>query len=107
MADPLHISNLVADPSDISNSMAEPSDICNHRFMSEPSGFRYEARANGEVVITHHERVATVLRGGKASRFLDDVARSDEQELMARVTGNYKRGNERRAQNHTRNRGRR
>lgn len=48
------------------------------------------------VVIRHHGRVATTLRGAAAARFLADVERSDPQQLMARVTGNYKRGNERR-----------
>lgn len=30
-----------------------------------------------------------------AERFLSKVERGDDQELMARVTGNYRRGNER------------
>lgn len=72
-----------------------------------PSGFRYERRSSGEVVIFHRSTVATVLRGPKAPAFLDEVAgaTSDEaQELMARLTGNYKRGNERLAAQHPRNR---
>lgn len=71
-----------------------------------PSGFRYERRSSGEVVIFHRSTVATVLRGAKASAFLDqaDGALDDElQELMARLTGNYKRGNERLAARHPRN----
>ena len=52
-------------------------------------------------MITHHGRQAAVLRGDRAEKFaakLDaaDVVVSDAQELMARATGNYKRGNERR-----------
>lgn len=73
--------------------------------MPGPEGFDYETRG-GEVVITHHGRRATVLRGTAAARFLADVEDSghdDEQELMARVTGNYRRGNERTAKNHPRN----
>lgn len=64
--------------------------------MGEPTGFSYAARKNGEIVITHWGRVATTLRGRKAARFLEDVVVEDDQELMARLTGNYKRGNERR-----------
>lgn len=64
--------------------------------MSVPSGFSYTVRKNGEVVITHQGRLATTLRGPKATRFLDQVQDRDPQELMARLTGNYKRGNERR-----------
>lgn len=58
----------------------------------------------GEVVISHHGRVATTLRGRRAADFLEDVEDEDAQELMARLTGNYRHGNERRARNHPRNR---
>ncbi|MCJ7726205.1 MAG: hypothetical protein MUP76_07445 [Acidimicrobiia bacterium] len=64
--------------------------------MAQPTGFSYVERKNGEVEISHHGRVAAVLRGGKAAGFLADVEDADDQELMARITGNYKRGNERR-----------
>jgi hypothetical protein len=63
--------------------------------MSSPSGFSYAPRKNGEVVITHHGRVAAILRGARASRFLAQIESRDDQEAMARVSGNYKRGNER------------
>jgi hypothetical protein len=68
-----------------------------------PHGFQYTS-AGGEVVISHHGRRATTLRGAVARKFLADVDRQDPQELMARVTGNYKRGNERSARSHPRNR---
>lgn len=71
----------------------------------QPEGFDYTERG-GEVRITHHGRPATVLRGARAAEFLDDVESGDPQELMARVTGNYKHGNERTARNHPRNRSR-
>ena len=73
--------------------------------MPGPEGFDYETRG-GEVVVTHHGRRATVLRGTAAARFLaevEDLGDDDLQELMARVTGNYRRGNERTARNHPRN----
>ena len=74
--------------------------------MPGPDGFDYDTRG-GEVVITHHGRRATVLRGAAAARFLADVEDGDDaQELMARLTGNYRRGNERTAKDHPRNRGR-
>lgn len=53
-------------------------------------------RKSGEVVISHHGRQATILRGKSAEKFLSRLESTNEQELMARVTGNYKRGNERR-----------
>jgi hypothetical protein len=74
--------------------------------VSAPSGFRFEERGGGVVVITHHGKHATTLRGGRAVEFLADVARGDEQLVMARWTGNYKRGNEGVARTHPRNRGR-
>ena len=71
-----------------------------------PNGFSYVVRESGEVQIAHHGRAATVLRGAVARRFLADVEAHDAQELMARVTGNYKRGNERMGKSHPRNRDR-
>jgi hypothetical protein len=59
-----------------------------------PSGFSYEVEG-AAVAIYHHGRRATVLRGTAAERFLAAVERGDPQQLMARATGNYKRGNER------------
>lgn len=73
--------------------------------MPGPSGFAFTVRG-ADVVITHHGRHATTLRGRRAADFLDDVEAGDQQDLMARVTGNYKRGNERLARQHPRNRGR-
>jgi len=65
--------------------------------MPNPTGYSYEERKNGEVVISHHGRVAVVLRGSRAEKFLAALEDDDDQELMARATGNYKRGNERRS----------
>lgn len=73
--------------------------------MTRPTGFEYRERGDA-VVITHHGRPATTLRGRRAADFLDDVESEDPQELMARLTGNYRRGNERQARNHPRNRSR-
>ena len=72
--------------------------------MPRPEGFDHTVR-DGEVVITHHGARAAVLRGRLAADFLVDVETGDPQELMARLTGNYRRGNERTARNHPRNRG--
>jgi hypothetical protein len=68
--------------------------------MPAPSGFELERRKNGEVVITHDGRIASVLRGRAADRLIARVESSDDlgaQHLMARATGNYRRGNERSA----------
>jgi len=63
--------------------------------MGQPNGFTYVVRGD-DVVITHHGRRAATLRGAKAQQFLADVDSGDPQLLMARLTGNYKHGNERR-----------
>jgi hypothetical protein len=72
-----------------------------------PTGFSYRTRAAGEVVIDHHGRHATTLRGEAAEAFLRSIegtSEADAQELMARATGNYRRGNERTARRRPRNR---
>ncbi|MGX4654517.1 hypothetical protein ACWCHM_12555 [Micromonospora sp. SCSIO 07396] len=71
-----------------------------------PEGFTYRLRKNGDVELLHHGRLATVLRGVAAARFLTVVDSDDPQELMARLTGNYRHGNERTAKRHPRNRNR-
>lgn len=72
--------------------------------MGKASGFAWKKNERGEVLVTHRGRPATTLRGRRAQEFIEDLEQHDEQELMARVTGNYKRGNERQARNHPRNR---
>lgn len=73
-------------------------------------GFTYRQRKNGEIELLHHGRLAATLRGPDALDFLreaEEGSAADAQQLMARLTGNYKRGNERQAAEHPRNRGRR
>ncbi|MDQ2738719.1 MAG: hypothetical protein M3Y35_08935 [Actinomycetota bacterium] len=72
---------------------------------NRPLGFDYQLISD-DVVISHHGRRATTLRGSAAVPFMVDVRAGDPQELMARVTGNYRHGNERTARNHPRNQGR-
>jgi len=70
-------------------------------------GFSVLRRKNDGVCILHRGRVAATLRGADAAAFLDELAagsHADGQQLMARLTGNYKRGNERLAGEHPRNR---
>ncbi len=71
--------------------------------MGPPRGFEF-FRRGGDVVITHDGRKAATLRGDAAARFLEEVERGEAQLVMARVTGDYKRGNERLARQHPRNR---
>jgi hypothetical protein len=72
-------------------------------------GFAYKRSGDGEVAISRQGRVVTVLCGRAAHDFLAEVEGAPmgaQQQAMARATGNYKRGNERTAAEHPRNRGR-
>jgi len=64
-------------------------------------GFTYTIK--GDVVTLYHNgKQATVLRGRKALDFVgeaDSAPFAGMQQLMARLTGNYKHGNERHARN--------
>jgi hypothetical protein len=71
-------------------------------------GFAYRTRKGGEVQVLHRGRLAATLRGAQALDFLCEVqagSEADAQQLMARITGNYKHGNEGTAAGHPRNRG--
>jgi hypothetical protein len=60
--------------------------------------FSYQSRADGSIVVRYHEAPVTLLRGRAAERFTTRMSGADAamaQQLMARVTGNFKRGNER------------
>ena len=57
--------------------------------------FSYRATKDETVFISWNGRPVTTLRGEQARRFLTQAERGDEQLLMARATGNFKRGNER------------
>ncbi len=65
-----------------------------------PEGFTYRERKSGAIEVLHFGQLAAVLRGPLAAKFRARAAGASDlerQHLMARVTGNYKRGNERNA----------
>ena len=70
-------------------------------------GFSFRSTKDGEVTILRDGNVVTLLRGDSGKSFLAEMREAsflDQQQLMARITGNYKRGNERLAASHPRNR---
>ncbi len=74
--------------------------------MTGDLGFTWRRRKNGEVEILHRGKLASTLRGHDAADFLAEAGGSELielQPLMARITGNYKHGNERTAAKHPRN----
>ena len=70
-------------------------------------GFTWRALKNGDVQVLHQGRLAASLRGAQAVDFIAEVESAEfveRQQLMARLTGNYKHGNERLPGQHPRNR---
>jgi sulfur transfer complex TusBCD TusB component (DsrH family) len=70
--------------------------------------FSFRSTKGGDVTVLRQGKVVTVLRGDSARSFLEESANAsflEQQQLMARITGNYKRGNERLAGGHPRNGG--
>jgi hypothetical protein len=61
--------------------------------------FEHVVTASGQVRISRGGRVVTVVAGKDGARLADRLAAADPvrvQHLLARATGNYRRGNERR-----------
>lgn len=68
------------------------------RGMLEEQPFSYRASKDGKVFLAWRGKQVMILKGKQAQDFLARIAGLDEpaaQLLMARLTGNFKRGNER------------
>ena len=66
----------------------------------ESNPFSYRSTKDGDVHISRDGRLITILRGRSAQRFMSqasDLESMEAQHFMARVTGQYKHGNERRS----------
>ncbi len=60
--------------------------------------FSYRVTKDQKVLISWHNKLVTTLKGPQAQKFLRQIEGEDhrgEQLVMARFTGNFKRGNER------------
>jgi hypothetical protein len=60
--------------------------------------FRYDTVKDGRVMIYWHDKMVMTLKGPKAQKFLAQVEEVDDREaqlVMAKITGNFKHGNER------------
>jgi hypothetical protein len=67
------------------------------RLLSDP--FSYRIQKNGQVSISRGGVPVVIVSGAAAAKLIAALERSDEAEqqlVLAKVTGNYKRGNERR-----------
>ncbi|MBL8516119.1 MAG: hypothetical protein JNM76_04025 [Betaproteobacteria bacterium] len=68
--------------------------------------FSYQIRKDGSVAVSHSGRVVSVIAGREGEKLaarLSGASVEDVQFALAKVTGNFKRGNERAAGNHARN----
>jgi hypothetical protein len=66
----------------------------------DDDAFDHHERKDGTVVISYYGRTVTTLRGKEATKFarrVEILGGREAQLLMARVTGNFKRGNERKS----------
>jgi hypothetical protein len=64
-----------------------------------PDTFKYTVTKDGQVRISFRGRIVTTVTGQAAARLserLKGASEADKQQLLARATGNFKRGNERR-----------
>jgi hypothetical protein len=67
-------------------------------------GFTWDVRKDGSVQVRRGGAAVTVVRGGRAAALVAELDAGDPQQVLARWTGSYRRGNERTAKNHERNR---
>lgn len=66
----------------------------------EDCPFSFRTYKNGSVSVFYKEREVTILKGKNAENFLSKVESAEDLEaqmVMAKITGNFKRGNERQA----------
>lgn len=65
----------------------------------EDDPFDYRITKAGSVLVSRGGRLVVTVGGRDAERLAAALGRDDrlDQELLARATGNYRRGNERRA----------
>jgi hypothetical protein len=65
----------------------------------EESPFQYRVTKSGVVFIDYEGRQVKILKGKDADRFLEKVktagSEKERQLVMAKITGNFKRGHER------------
>ncbi|KWU67541.1 MULTISPECIES: hypothetical protein [Bacillus] len=61
--------------------------------------FHYRVTKNNIVLIEYYGKQIMILKGNDAEKFLNKINRTsnekEKQLIMAKITGNFKRGNER------------
>jgi hypothetical protein len=70
-----------------------------HQHVLDEDVFSYQITKRNTVFLFWRGKCVTTLKDNAAAQFLAKIARTDQrgqQLLMAKITGNFKRGNERR-----------
>lgn len=64
----------------------------------EDDPFDYRITKDGKILVSRGGRPIVTVAGNQAARLIDKLGHNDEtdQQLLARATGNYRHGNERR-----------
>ncbi|WP_242235450.1 hypothetical protein [Bacillus cereus group sp. BfR-BA-01316] len=61
--------------------------------------FHYRVTKNNIVIIEYYRKQIMILKGNDVENFLNKITRAnnekEKQLIMAKITGNFKRGNER------------
>jgi hypothetical protein len=60
--------------------------------------FSYKILKDKKIIIYWNDKQVTILRGKESERFLAKIQNTDKKEaqlIMAKITGNFKHGNER------------
>jgi hypothetical protein len=79
-------------------------DVSDGPARADLDSFAYRTSKGGKVFITWKSKTVTILKGVDAQRFLARIAGLNEHEtqlVLAKLTGNFKRGNERQAKHAT------
>jgi len=72
-------------------------DIVDKRGILDEEIFAYRITKDKKVFISYEGKQVTILSGSKAEKFvadIEDAGGKEAQLIMAKVTGNFKRGNE-------------
>ncbi len=81
-------------PNEVQQTMKE----IDKRHKLDEEVFSYRATKDGKVFLFWHRKQIKILKGLAAQEFLEDISDAETKEaqlLMARITGNFKHGNER------------
>ena len=78
------------------NQNHNPNPIDKRNILDEEI-FAYKITKDKKVLISYEGKQVTILSGAKAEKFIANAANADSKEaqlIMAKATGNFKRGNE-------------